>query len=230
MKRKETLRSRQYAPRSLFATMASNALTLYVKQMTGDYIAVDLNPNSNWLSHDLKHAIQKADRNLPYYYQTILHIDPDTNEPYINPTKYHKDSILLLFMSAADVYIKEQEHFHHYVPGSNEKIESIRYSVHVYHEKQQRDMFSFLVNSKGFHLFGHNQTHDRKPWSEHIHGKELNYVATLEEAVASLPQLIADEIVRKWNSKEIIPCQDRMPYSKARRYQNPHYEEDSDDE
>lgn len=210
--------------------MASNALTLNVKTMTGEYIPVELDRNSKWPTYEIKHLIEKVDHNLPYYYQTILHIDPATGEPYPTRAPYREDSILLLLMSAPDVYIKKQEIYHHTLPGSDQKIQSTRYSVHVYHEKQQRDMFSFLVNSMGFHLFTREQAHGSKPWSTHIDGKHLNYSSTIEEAVAPLPEMIRDEVIRKWNSKEVIHTQDRLPYTKHRRYSMSHNGDDSDDE
>lgn len=205
--------------------MASNALTLHVKQMTGEYIAVEINRDSKWPSYDIKCVIERANPDLVRYYQTLLHINPATNEPYDQPTAYHEESILLLLMSPAEVYIKHQEIYKHYRPGSRKTITSIRYSIHVYQDKKQQDTFSFLVNPMGVYLFTPRETHGFKSWSELIYGKSLAYSDTLEQAISSLPEMIRDEVIRKWNAKEILSYEENLPYTDGPSWADS-YEED----
>lgn len=209
-------------------TMTSNTFTLHVKLMTGEYITVELDRDSTWPRHDIKCLIEKADHNLPYYYQTLLHIDPETNEPYTEPTSYTEGTLLLL-MALPDVYIKREEFFQGHDPAQKD-MTSTRYSIRVYHQQTQRDMFSFLHSPKGFHLFTRAQTHDRKPWSTHIFGKSLTYVDTIEEAVASLPDMIRDVVQRKWNTSEILCIADPLPYTRQASSRHLYDEDYSDDE
>lgn len=188
-------------------------MPLHVKLMTGDYVTVEIPIHSHNPTYDIKRAIQRANPDLPTYYQTLVHVDPATGEPYGVPTAYREDSILLLFMSPADVYLKQQEILRHYVPDREDKIESRRYSIHIYHEKQQYDTFSFLVNEFGIYMFTRKEVQDSwTPWIHHVNRKALLYHSTMEEAVLSLPACIRDAIIQKWNAKEIISYGDSLPY------------------
>lgn len=206
--------------------------TLHVKLMTGDYITVDYTresmPPSMWAFEEIKRLIQKADRNLPHYYQTILHINPETNTRYPSGTLFTQ-GILLLLMASPDVYIKRQESFQNHDP-MHKDMTSTRYSIHVYHDKTQRDLFSFLHSPMGFHLFPLPLVYDRQPWSKHVFGKSLKYVATLEEALASLPEMIRDVVLQKWTAKDILSTADPLPYTKQASSRHLYDEDYSDDD
>lgn len=201
----------------LMAAAATNAnlLTLTVKLMNGELLCVDIPRDSKLQSHDLPLAIQRA-IGIPHFYQKIFHIDPDTNEPYTKWHAYTETSILLLFVSPAEVYIKHEEIYRYPCPLDNTPIESIRYSINIYHDKMRRDSFSFLVNRHGFYLFSQKETHSTKPWSEYILRRKLRYIATLEETLQSMSPLIRDETLRKWKENDILPSGERLPY--AHRY------------
>jgi hypothetical protein len=175
-------------------------------------LVVDILRTSRWPSQELKHAIQRVNPNFLHYCQTILHIDPLTNEPYTACQPYREDSILCLVMTPPDVYIKESEHFLDKCLIDKQPLESILYTIHVYAQKRHQERYAFIVNRRGIHLFGFNETYSKKPWTEYIFGKSLPYQSSMYDAICTIPDPIRDEIIRKWELNDIMQCSDRLPH------------------
>lgn len=166
-----------------------------VKTLNGDLLHVEISSNSLWPMMDLRYAIERIEPNFPRYLQQ-LHRVSEEEVDYV------------LTMAVPEVYLRLEVD---YLIDNAPVVK--RYSISVFHEKQQRASYTFVVGEKGYHLYTPNEMNSKISYIDYIKDPMFMYEPVIEDAMQSLPEIIRDLVLRKWANADILSPTRKLPYT-----------------
>lgn len=179
-------------------------IPLTVKLPTGDLISIELaDVDPYFYEEEISYKVEEVCPSLPHYLQTIHVLHPETGEPFQRAYSIF-EAELFLTMSPADVYLEPWDF------AQRIKSEPIRYQlaekyhlycVRSYHEEMQQAMYFFVEHENQYYCFTRQQASSGKPFHEYLLS-DLKYSPTLFEALSSVPEVIRDAILEKWEARD----------------------------
>jgi hypothetical protein len=192
----------------LIYRMSKQMIPLTVKLPTGDLISIEIpEVDPYFYQEEIAYKIQEVDPSLPHYLQTIHILDPETDEPFRRSYRI-SEAQLFLTMAPADVYLEPWDLIQriHSDPIRFQLAEEYHvYCVRSYHDAIQHTMYYFVEHENQYYCFTNQQTKSRKPFHEYLL-EQLSFSPTLAEALSSIPEVIRDAIVEKWDKKDFNPA------------------------